>query len=312
MTPEPVSGASLVAEAESYRGELTAYCYRFFASYAEAEDAVQETLFRAWGGGAGFEGRSSVRRWLYAIASHVCLDMAKACQRRSLPTDLHSPGSVPATGDALDRGDEAVWVSPVADHLLSDDPADAAVQVESVRLAFLVALQSLPPRQRVVLILRDVLAWSAAECAELLDSSAASVNSALARARTTLRHRQEQVPAEDSGVDRRVLGAYVAAFSAYDVDRLVGLLAEDARFSMPPYTLWLEGREDIEQWWRGPGQVCRNSEVLLTGVNRQPAVAVFHDGAPFAVHVLGTRDGRITSITHFMGTRFFEDLRLDR
>jgi RNA polymerase sigma-70 factor (ECF subfamily) len=154
---------------------------------------------------------------------------------------VNSSERVPATGDALDKGDETVWGSPVADHRLSDDPAHADVQVESVRSAFLAALQALPPRQRVVLILRDVLAWSAAESAELLDSSVASVTSALARARTTLRRRQERGPSEDSTADRRVLGDYVAAFSAYDVDRLIALLSEDARFSMPPYTLWPEG-----------------------------------------------------------------------
>ncbi|MGP5037492.1 dihydrofolate reductase family protein [Corynebacterium variabile] len=189
---------------------------------------------------------------------------------------MNSSERVPVTGDALDKGDETVWGSPVADRRLSDDPAHADVQVESVRSAFLAALQALPPRQRVVLILRDVLAWSAAESAELLDSSVASVasvTSALARARTTLRRRQERGPSEGSTVDRRLLGDYVAAFSAYDVaafsaydvDRLIALLSEDARFSMPPYTLWPEGREDIEQWWYGPGQVCRDSAVSRPG-----------------------------------------------
>lgn len=310
------------AAVESYRGELIVYCYRFFASVDEAEDAVQETFVRAWRNSGSFEGRASLRRWLYAIATNVCLDMAKARQRRCLPMDMNAPGHVPAPGQDLPTAEETTWVTPIAGHRLLDDPADAAVQRDTVRLAFITALQCLPPRQRVVLILRDVLSWTAAETAALLDSSVASVNSALARARTTLRDRQAVKSGKDQGsvaevedvaedvaeVDRQLLWSYVSAFGAYDVDRLVALLADDARFTMPPYTLWLEGRTDIEAWWRGPGQVCRDSEVIPTSVNGQSAVAVFHDGAPFALHVLGTRAGRITSITHFMDTRIFGDL----
>ncbi|HIW91330.1 MAG TPA: RNA polymerase subunit sigma-70 [Candidatus Corynebacterium avicola] len=304
-------------EVESFRGELIVYCYRFFASIDEAEDAVQETFVRAWRNSGGFEGRSSLRRWLYAIATNICLDMAKACQRRCLPMDVNDPGHVPTSGEKLSTADEATWVTPIAGHRLLDDPAETTVQRETVRLAFVTALQSLPPRQRVVLILRDVLAWSAAETADLLDSSVASVNSALARARTTMRDRQDAVAVQDAvatdeAVDQRLLFNYVSAFSAYDVDRLVELLTEDALFSMPPYTLWFRGRGDIEAWWRGPGQVCRGSEVIPTSVNGENAVAVFHQGKPFALHVLGARDGRITSITHFMDTRVFDDLRLDR
>lgn len=301
-------------EVESFRGELIVYCYRFFASIDEAEDAVQETFVRAWRSSGGFEGRSSLRRWLYSIATNICLDMAKACQRRCLPMDVNDPGHVPASGEKLSTADEATWVAPIAVHRLLDDPAEATVRRDSIRLAFVTALQSLPPRQRVVLILRDVLAWSAAETADLLDSSVASVNSALARARTTLRDRQDAEKSGTTGdtVDEQLLFNYVSAFSAYDVDRLVELLTEDALFSMPPFTLWFRGRGDIEAWWRGPGQVCRGSEVIPTSVNGQSAVAVFHDGKPFALHVLESQDGQITSITHFMDTRVFDDLRLDR
>jgi RNA polymerase sigma-70 factor (ECF subfamily) len=308
---------------ESYRGELTVYCYRFFAAFADAEDAVQETFVRAWNNRNRFEGRSSLRRWLYAIATNVCLDMAKARQRRSLPMDLHSPGRVPSSTDTepLPTAAEANWVGPIATHRLSDDPADAAVKNDTVRLAFLAALQTLPPRQRAVLILRDVLAWRASECAEILDCSVASVNSALARARDSLRTQQDARRsrygetvgvAGDNDVDEQLLNDYVDAFGDYDVDRLVSLLTEDARFSMPPYTLWLQGREDIEQWWRGPGEVCRNSEIVVTSANGQPAVAVYHQGEPFALHVLSARNGRISALTHFMGPRVFAEFGLDR
>ncbi|HLS74375.1 MAG TPA: sigma-70 family RNA polymerase sigma factor [Actinomycetaceae bacterium] len=298
--------------AEAHRAELIGYCYRFFASYAEAEDAVQETMLRAWQHAGEFEQRSSLRRWLYAIATNVCLDMSRARQRRSLPMDLTAPGRAPESPTTLATRPESTWVGPLADTHLAADPAEATVRRDSVRLAFVTALQLLPPRQRVVLILRDVLAWSARECAELLGDSVASVNSALARARATVGQRTPPPAAE---YDERLLGKYVAAFEAYDVDRLVSLLAEDATFSMPPFELWLRGSEQIERWWRGPGQICRNSRTRLTSANAQPATAVYHDVGggrwePFALHVLETSGGRITDITHFMGPAVFSEFGL--
>lgn len=307
-----------VEACESYRNELTAYCYRFFASWAEAEDAVQETMIRAWRKGEGFEGRSSLRRWLYAVATNVCLDMGRSQQRRSLPVDMSAPGPVPAGGAGLSTSPEVPWVGPVADRLLVDDPAVIAGRRDSVRLAFIAALQYLPPRQRAVLILRDVLAWRAAECSTILGTSVAAVNSALARARATMKDRAGD--AGDAGTgpvefDRGLLERYVSAFEAYDVDGLVGLLAEDAAFSMPPYRLWFRGRRDIRTWWQGPGVVCRNSRTLTTAFNGQPAVAAYHPtGGPrlpaFALHVLDMRDGRITGITHFMGPEVFAQFGL--
>ncbi|MGP5931093.1 sigma-70 family RNA polymerase sigma factor [Corynebacterium glyciniphilum] len=307
--------SALETTAETYRAELIVYCYRFFGCHAEAEDAVQETLIRVWRSGEGFEGRSSLRRWLYAIATNVCLDMSRSRQRRSLPVDLSDPGTVPTNPDSLPTAAEVTWVGPIATTNLADDPADAAVRRETVRLAFIAALQYLPPRQRVVLILRDVLAWRASECAELLEVSVASVNSALARARATLRTRVPTEPESGTPFDEALLCRYVSAFEAFDVDALVGLLAEDAAFTMPPFTLWLRGRRSIEQWWSGPGQVCRNSRTIRTSVNGQPAVAVYHSTsgelwAPFAVHVLDVRDGRITGLTHFMGSGVFAELGL--
>lgn len=308
---------TLEAQAEAFRGELMGYCYRYFGSYAEAEDAVQETMVRAWQHADEFEGRASLRTWLYKIATNICLDMKRAPQRRCLPMGLSVPGEVPADPNSLTTRPEATWVAPIADSNLAEraDPAEATVMRESIRLAFITALQVLPPRQRVILILRDVLAWSAQECADLLELSVASVNSALARARKTAAERDPDAHTAAVEDDEKLLMNYVAAFEAFDVERLVRLLAEDANFSMPPFELWLRGVDRIERWWRGPGQICRNSRTIPTRANGQPAVAVYHDVGegrwePFAIHVLDTADGQITAITHFMGPSVFAEFGL--
>jgi RNA polymerase sigma-70 factor (ECF subfamily) len=318
------------AEAETYRTELLGYCYRYFGCYAEAADAVQETMLRAWQHAEEFAGRASLRTWLYRIATNICLDMKRAPQRRALPTDLTSPGRVPDDPRSLTTRPEVTWVGPISDAYLGlpapgtdlADPAETVELRDSVRLAFVTALQVLPPRQRVVLILRDVLGWSAQECADLLELSVASVNSALARARRSLQAHDPDAspsPPKTDGAQaadqQELLRAYVAAFEAYDVDRLVRLLADDAAFSMPPYDLWFQGAEEIEGWWRGPGQICRNSRTITTAANGQPAVAVYHDlrdgrWEPFALHVLDIRDNRIAAITHFMGPRAFTEFGL--
>lgn len=301
-----------IATIHSHRTELIGYCYRFFGNYADAEDAVQETLTRAWQHADEFEHRSGVRRWLYAIATNVCLDMKKAPQRRYLPMDLSPAGQVPDGTTALETRPEVTWVGPISDDVLSDDPAEQAALRDSVRLAFITALQMLPPRQRVVLILRDVIAWSARECAELLDTTVAAVNAALNRARATLRDLDQ---GQAQPYDEKLLMNYIAAFEAYDVDRLVALLADDAKFSMPPYVLWLQGREAIETWWRGPGEICRGSRTIIVRANGQPAVAVYHPVSatqwnPFAIHVLDTAEGQIQAITHFMGAAVFRGFQL--
>ncbi len=301
-----------LAAMEQYRGELIGYCYRFFGCYSEAEDAVQETFARAWQHEGQFENRSSLRRWLYAIATNACLDMKKAPQRRSLPMDLTNPGEVPADPRSLRVLPEASLIGPISDGRLSDDPAELAAVRDSVRLAFIAALQALPPRQRVVLILRDVLAWSARECADLLETTTAAVNSALLRARGTMRSHE---PRQGETYDEQLLMNYTAAFEAYDVDRLVALLAKDAQFSMPPFELWFQGREEIDRWWRGPGEVCRGARTIPARANGQGAAAVYHpDGQgqwrPFAIHVLDVADSRITGITHFMGAEVFREFRL--
>ena len=306
-------------QSEPFRGELLGYCYRFFGCYPEAEDAVQETLVRAWQHAERFEGRSSLRTWLYRVATNVCLDMKRAPQRRALPVGLRGPGGVPDDPLALTTRPADEWVGPIADAWLEQgaDPAEVAAQRESIRLAFVAVLQWLPPRQRVVLILRDVLSFSAGECADLLDLSVASVNSALARARRSL---AAHAPPTDSSVlddaaEEELFQRYVAAFEAYDVDALVRLLAQDAVFSMPPFELWLRGVSAIEAWWRGPGQVCRDSRTVTTRANGRPAMAVYHLVAPgrwepFALHVVDMSDGRISGLTHFMGPAVFAEFKL--
>ncbi|WP_370338400.1 sigma-70 family RNA polymerase sigma factor [Catenulispora sp. MAP5-51] len=295
---------------EPFRRELTAYCYRMLGSAFEAEDAVQETLLRAWSKFDGFQGRSQLRTWLYRIATNVCLDMAPAAQRRARPMDLFSPGS--ATAPNLAQLEENIWVGPVPDdRVLAGDPAEVAVGRESIRLAFIAALQKLAPRQRAVLILREVLAWSAAETAELLDSTVASVNSALQRARATLA--EESAASGDTAKpldeeQREFLAKYVKAFEAFDIDGLTALLRADVSLNMPPYQLWLQGIEELQAWWNGAGGGCRGSRLLPVEANGMPAFAQYRaaedgDGwTPWAIMVLEIRDGRLAGIGNYLDT----------
>ena len=259
----PAAG-ELEGRLEAHRSELTAYCYRMLASPFEAEDAVQETFIRAWRSYDRFEGRAALRSWLYRIATNVCLDMLGSRERRALPMDL-GPAQAPVLAN-LNILPEATWIQPIPDALVAEgDPAEVAVGRETIRLAFVAALQHLPPRQRAVLILCEVLRWKAAEVAELLETSVASVNSALQRARATLE--ASKVSASDPApqldeADRELLARYVAAFERYDMDALTALIHEDATQSMPPYDLWLTGRDDIFTWWFGPGIGCAGSRVI--------------------------------------------------
>lgn len=305
---------SVVDSMENYRSELVAYCYRYFGCYSEAKDAVQETFVRAWKNTDTFEERSSLRRWLYAIATNICLDMKKAAQRRYLPIDFSAAGEVPTNPSKLNVLPEATWITPLNDSFCAEDPGEAAVLRDSVRLAFIATLQLLPPRQRVTLILRDVLAWSAQECADLLGTTVASVNSALARARNTISSHDRNCA---EPYDEILLMNYVSAFEAYDVEKLVDLLSDDAKFSMPPYELWLQGKKSIENWWRGPGLVCQGSRTIITSANSQPAVAVYHHVAPgrwepFAIHVLDIIGDKIAGITHFLGSAVFGEFGLPK
>jgi len=304
--------APAVAESlEQYRGELTGYCYRMLGSPFDAEDAVQETLVRAWRGLDRFEGRSALRSWLYRIATNVCLDMVDARERRALPMDF-GPAQEPVATN-LNVLPESTWVQPIPDTRVAPDgdPADVAVARETIRLAFVAALQNLPPRQRAVLILCEVLRWQAAEVAELLETSVASVNSALQRARATLEAQnlsQEASPEIDEA-DAELLARYVDAFQRYDMDALTSLIHEDATQSMPPYDMWLAGRDDVLAWWVGPGSGCRNSRVIPTvAANGAPAFGQYKpndagDGyEPWALQVLDVSGGKIVGFTFFLDT----------
>jgi RNA polymerase sigma-70 factor (ECF subfamily) len=295
---------------ERHRVELTAYCYRMLGSAFEAEDAVQDTLVRAWRGLDRFEGRSAVRSWLYRIATNVCFDMLKGRQRRARPMDLGPARSADTpVGSTLP---EATWVEPIPDGSIlpaGADPADVAVARDSVRLAFVAALQHLPPRQRAVLILREVLSWRASEVAELLDTTVASVNSALQRARATLA--AGDVGPREEGLDdgqRAMLERYVDAFERYDMEALTTLLHEDATQSMPPYALWLRGREEILRFWVGQGAGCRGSRLVPTAANGSPAFAQYKPSGPggahqpWALQVLRTSGDRIVELTFFLST----------
>jgi RNA polymerase sigma-70 factor, ECF subfamily len=294
------------AELEQHRRELTAHCYRMLGSPFEAEDAVQETLLRAWRSLDRFEGRSALRSWLYRIGTNVCLDMLEGRERRARPMDLGPAGEPVA--ENLRTLPEVTWIQPVPDSLVAD-PADAVVSRDTIRLAFVAALQHLPPRQRAVLILCEVLRWKASEVAELLDTSVASVNSALQRARATLEASELTPEGSFEEPDRELLERYVQAFERYDMDALTSLIRDDATQSMPPYDLWLSGREDIFAWWLGPGIACKGSRVIpVTTANGSPAFGQYKPSEtgegyePWALQVLELSDGRIGELTFFLDT----------
>ena len=290
---------------EQHRAELTGYCYRMLASPFEAEDAVQETFLRAWRGYDRFEGRAALRSWLYRIATNVCLDLLASRERRARPMDL-GPAGAPVA-ENLRTLPEVTWVEPVRDDSL--DPAELAVSRESIRLAFVAALQHLPPRQRAALILCEVFRWQASEAAELLETSVPAVNSALQRARATLEALDlEAAPPAVDEADAELLARYVAAFEAYDMEALTSLIHEDATQSMPPYDLWLRGRDDVFAWWLGPGIGCKNSRVLpAPAANGRPAFGQYKPSPeggyePWALQVLEVSDGRIVELTFFLDT----------
>ncbi|WP_327001289.1 sigma-70 family RNA polymerase sigma factor [Dactylosporangium sp. NBC_01737] len=294
-----------VDELATMRGELVGYCYRMLGSAFEADDAVQETMVRAWRRGDAFEGRSSVRAWVYRIATNVCVDLLRERRRRAVPMDL-GPASTAAAFLGASGSPEQPWLTP-----LPTDPGDAAAARDTVRLAFVAALQHLPVRQRAVLILRDVLTWSAAETAGLLGVSVGAVNAMLLRARATLDARQgrDRRHGELSDDDRRLLSRYVDAFERYDVDALVGLLHEDAVQSMPPYTLWLRGAAEIGRFLRGPGAECAGSILVPVQANGAAAFGQYRNHGdrhlPWAIQVLEVGHGRVTGLHSFLDTELF-------
>lgn len=296
---------------ERHRTELTGYCYRMLGSLFEAEDAVQETMVRAWRGEQGFEGRSTLRSWLYRIATNVCMDALNGRKMRARPMDLAGPSTV-ATA-SLAELPEVTWIGPAPDGRVLDetgDPAELTAQRESVRLAFVAALQRLAPKQRAVLILREVLGWRASEVAELLGVTIASVNSALQRARSVLAEHKPTATEPVRPMDQEqavLLARYVEAFERYDMDGLAGLLREDAVLSMPPYELWLRGHADIREWMLGPGQGCRGSRLVPTLANGSPAFGQYRPSPaggrePWALQVIEVTQGRIVGLNSFLDT----------
>jgi len=328
MTQETTRADSLTGtpdsfplESDMYRGELLAHCYRMLGSVHDAEDLVQETYLRAWKSYEKFEGRSSMRTWLYRIATNACLTALEGRARRPLPTGLGAPSGDPE-GELVQQA-EVPWLQPAPDSLMAADPNDPAAVVtsrESIRLAFVAALQHLPPRQRAVLILRDVLKWRAAEVAELVGTSTAAVNSALQRARAQV---QELAPSEDSVVEpdtpqqRELLEKYVAAFETYDIAAIVDLFTQDAVWEMPPFTGWYQGPDDIGRLISsqcpadGPGAM----RMVPTVANGQPAFGLYMrepDGVhrAFHVQVLTTTPEGVAHVGAFFEPRLFETFGL--
>jgi RNA polymerase sigma-70 factor (ECF subfamily) len=313
MTDLSAPPRDLEAHLEDHRRELTAHCYRMLGSAFEAEDAVQETMVRAWRSLDRFEGRSALRSWLYSIATNVCLDMIAGRERRARPMDFGGPG----TPELMSLGaelPEATWILPVPDSRVlpaGGDPAEVAAARETLRLAFIAALQHLPAKQRAVLILCEVLRWKAAEVASLLDTSVASVNSALQRARATLDATDlspEDVARPVDDEQRELAARYAEAFERYDMDSLTALLHEDATLSMPPYALWLQGHADIRAWMVGPGFECEGSRLVATMANGMPAFGQYRPSGPggrhepWALMVLEISGVRVKGINAFLDT----------
>ena len=299
-------------ELDQHRAELTAYCYRMLASPFEAEDAVQETFLRAFRGMERFEGRAAMKTWLHRIATNVCLDMLRGRTHRVRPMDL-GPAREPIESN-LNVPAEVTWLEPIPNTLIATqpDPSEIAASRESVRLAFVAALQHLPPRQRAVLILCEVMQWTANEVAELLDTSAASVNSALQRARATLKTTPIENPTRPAmdEAQRALLARYVEAFERYDLTLLTKVIREDAHQSMPPYDLWLSGRDDMFRWWFGVGIGCKGSRLVPAGTaNGSPAYGQYKPSAtatgyePWALQVIELTPTGVGEITFFLDTQ---------
>jgi RNA polymerase sigma-70 factor, ECF subfamily len=295
------------ATAEPYRRELLAHCYRMTGSLHDAEDLVQETLLRAWKAYDRFEGKSSVRTWLHRIATNTCLTALESRQRRPLPTGLGAPSSDPT--DDLVEGAEVPWLEPLP------DPATVVGERESVRLAFVAALQHLSPRQRAVLVLRDVLQWKAAEVADAIGATTAAVNSLLQRARAQLDaaglSADDRLTAPDNADAQNLLARYMAAFEAYDIERLVDIFTSEAIWEMPPYLGWYRGPQDIITLihQQCPAELPGDMRMLPLTANGQPATAMYMRAGdhhvPFQLHVLDVTADGVTRVVAFLDTALF-------
>ena len=316
VSTSTIDRAEFERQLEEQRTVLTGYCYRMLGSPYEAEDAVQETMLRAWKAFDRFDGRSALSTWLYRIATNVCLDALQGRKRRAIPMDLSSSSTADTPLRAAVSWD--TWIQPIPDAAAlpqTSDPAELVEERETIRLAFVAALQTLPPKQRTVLILREVLRWQASEVAELLDTSVASVNSALQRARATLDDTVigdgRTLDATDDAAQKELLERYLDAFERYDIDAFVSLLHEDATHNMPPHEMWLRGQEQIHDWMLGPGITCRGSRLLPVRGNGAPGFAIYRptgpngEHEPFNVHLIDVVGGRVAGITYFIDVGLF-------
>lgn len=302
-----MSSAALL---EQYRPALTGHCYRMLGSVVDAEDAVQESMLRAWKALDRFNDQSSMKTWLYRIATNVCLDTLSSSERRRIRPVESTPSPVDVgDGMSLAQRSREHWVEPIPDVLAlpaeaDSDPEELAILRESIRLAFVAALQYLPPRQRAVLLLTQVLNWSAAEAGETLDMTVASVNSALQRARATMDARNPSVvPRVLTAEQNELVARYVKAFEMYDVQALVKLLHEEATLSMPPYDMWLQGHANIERWFNTFGIGCKGSVLVpVAASGGAPAFAQYRDGGqtPWAVILLDLDEHQITGMTAYL------------
>jgi RNA polymerase sigma-70 factor, ECF subfamily len=317
----PAMDTDFPALDDSIRRELLAHCYRMLGSVHDAEDLVQETYLRAWRSYESFEGRSSLRTWLYRIATNACLNALESRKRRPLPTGLGQPSSDPEA--PLEQLTEVPWLEPMPDAMIAADTGDPATVVtsrESVRLAFIAALQHLPPRQRAVLVLRDVLRWKAAEVAEALDTSVAAVNSTLQRARAQIEKvapTADSVEATISDEQRELLDKYVSAFESYDIDAMVTMFTEEAVWEMPPYTGWYQGAEAIGRLISRncPAEAAGDMRLVATQANGQPAFGLYmkdRDGVHRAFHlqVVTIDQGSVSHVAAFFEPKLFEKFGL--
>jgi RNA polymerase sigma-70 factor (ECF subfamily) len=303
-----MGAASDIQHLETYRSAITGHCYRMLGSFFDAEDAAQEAMIRAWKGLHGFDGRASLKNWLYRIATNVCLDEIHSKGRRARPMEEGQPFSGTPSVENLVERPASHWIEPISDaHALpaDSDPSERAILKQSIRLAFVAALQKLAPKQRAVLLLMDVLGFSAAGAAETLDTSVASVNSALQRARGALSDRSVSIPSDLSQQQKELLNRYVAAFERYDIDALTALLRDDATLSMPPYALWFQGTEAIRSWMLGLGCACRGSRLVPAAACGSPAFGQYRvnpEGGhkAWALIVLDLAEDRVAGMNSFL------------